>query len=428
MLTQSLRLLYTGNVIAEFIAVGSEMLTPFRQDTNSLFLTRRLNELGVSVAYKSVVGDVREHLVSAARTALSRSDLIIFTGGLGPTEDDLTRECVAEALGIELKRNADIVAELYARFAQRRVKMPENNTKQADVLAGAEVLKNPNGSAPGQWLEGTHLGSKRIIVLLPGPPWEMEPLFDTECLPRLKALLPKSYIATRVLKTAMIGESAADLKAAPVYKQYPDIETTVLAAAGEVQFHLKASGESEEEAQEKVDRLASELEDALEENVFSSGGETLEQIVGYYLQMRSATVSVAESCTGGLLSERITSVSGSSRYFLGGAIVYSNDLKTKFCDVPPLMIAEHGAVSKQVAAALAEGIRKRCRSTLGVGITGVAGPTGGTDDKPVGLVYIALADGINKTEVIERKFPGDRERIRFWATQQALDMIRRKLA
>ena len=414
-------------MIAEIIAAGSEMLTPFRQDTNSLFLTKRLNDLGVEVAFKTVVGDNHEHLVNAAKSALSRSNILIFTGGLGPTEDDLTRECVAEALGIELKRDPDLVAELYARFAQRRIKMPENNIKQADVLEGAEVIRNPRGSAPAQWLEGTHLGDERIIILLPGPPWELEPLFRDEFEPRLRQVLPEAYIATKELKVAMMGESAADLKAAPVYKRYKDVQTTILAGAGEVQFHLKAWGATMAEAQEKVDALANELEDVLDDAVFSSTGESLDQIVGYYLQMRGQTISTAESCTGGLLAERLTSVSGSSRYFLGGAIVYSNDLKKAFCDVPPLMIAEHGAVSKEVAIALAEGIRKKCKSSLGVGITGVAGPTGGTEAKPVGLVYIALADGINKTEVVERKFLGDRDRIRHWASQQALDMVRRKL-
>src|SRR5512142_435210 len=403
------------------------MLTPFRQDTNSLFLTARLNALGVEVAFKGIVGDNREHLVNAARTALGRADVLIFCGGLGPTEDDLTRESVAEALGIDLKRDPDLVAELYARFAQRRLKMPENNLKQADVLDGAEAIRNPRGSAPAQWLEGTHLGRQRIIILLPGPPWELEPLFRDEFEPRLRTVLPEAFLATKEIKVAMMGESAADLKAAPIYKKHKDVQTTILAGAGEVQFHLKASGTSMTEAQQKVDALANELEDALDDAVFSSTGESLEQIVGYYLQMRGATLATAESCTGGLLAERLTRVSGSSRYYLGGAVVYSNDLKKAFAEVPPLLIAEHGAVSKEVAIAMAEGIRKKCKATLGIGITGVAGPTGGTELKPVGLVYIALADGVNKPEVVERKFLGDRDRIRHWASQQALDMVRRKL-
>jgi nicotinamide-nucleotide amidase len=418
---------YHYPVIAEIIAIGSELLTPFRQDTNSLFLTRRLNEIGVSVAFKDIVGDDPAHLINVARTALTRSDILIFVGGLGPTEDDLTRQCVAEALGIELRRDPDILAELYARFAARRITMPPNNAQQADVLYGAEVIRNPRGSAPAQWLEGLHNQQQRVIILLPGPPWELEPLFDNEMLPRLKRLVPEAHIATRVLKIAMLGESVVDAKAAPIYKQHTDVQTTVLASAGEVQFHLKATADRAEVAEERVERLAVALSDAFEEAVFSSGGETLEEIVGLYLQMRGHSISVAESCTGGLLAERLTSVPGSSRYFLGGVVAYSNDLKTLFCDVPPLMIAEHGAVSKQVALALAEGIKYQASSSIGVGVTGVAGPAGGTEDKPVGRVYIAVVGKNFEPDIVERNFMGDRNRIRQWASQQALDMIRRKL-
>jgi len=413
-------------VDAEIIAIGSELLTPFRQDTNSLYLTRRLNELGVEVIWKSVVGDNREHLTQAVRLALGRADIVITMGGLGPTEDDLTRECVADALGLELRRDNDLVTALYAWFASRRIKMPDNNKQQADVLPGAEILKNDKGTAPGQFWHGELGELEKLVILLPGPPFELEAIYESQVHQRLLAVVPEEYIATRELKIAMVGESAADTRAAAIYKKFPDVQTTILAGAGEVQFHLKARSDSQEEAQELVEVLADRLETEFEEEVFSSGGENLEQIVGYWLQMRGATLSVAESCTGGLLAQRITSVSGSSRYFVGGAVVYSNDLKTSMADVPPLMIAEYGAVSKQVAAALAEGIRKRCKSTLGVGITGVAGPTGGTEEKPVGLVYVAIADG-KRTDVVEKKFPGDRDRIRKFASQQALDMIRRRL-
>ena len=411
---------------AEIIAIGSELLTPFKQDTNSLYLTRRLNELGIEVIWKTVVGDNRAHLTEAIRQALQRAELVFTMGGLGPTEDDLTRECVAEALGVELKRDNEIVTALYAWFASRRIKMPDNNKRQADVVAGAAVLKNEKGTAPGQFWQGTHDGASRIVVMLPGPPFELEAMYEQQVHARLKAAAPAEFIATRELKIAMVGESVADTRAAAIYTQYKNVQTTILAGAGEVQFHLKARSDSQEVADELVDELADKLEEEFAEEIFSSGGEKLEQIVGYYLQMRGATLAVAESCTGGLLAQRITAVRGSSRYFLGGAIVYSNDMKTAFADVPPLMIAEHGAVSKQVAAALAEGIRKRCKATLGVGITGVAGPTGGSEEKPVGLVYIAITDG-KKTDVVEKKFPGDRDRVRLFASQQALDMIRRKL-
>lgn len=411
-------------MIAEIVAVGSEMLTPFRQDTNSLFLTGQLNDLGVSVAYKTIVGDNSSHLTSTARAAFARSELVIFTGGLGPTEDDLTRECVSEALGVELKRDHDIVTAMYKRFAERRISMPENNAKQADVIRGATVLPNSRGTAPGQWLQTVVDGHTRIIVLLPGPPHEMKALWEKEVLPRLRPLLPPAAMATYVIKTAMLPESAADERTAPIYKKYPEIETTVLAGQGQVEFHLRATAATKELAEAAVEHLAGELEDELGDAVFSSRGESLEEIVGYYLQMRGSTLAVAESCTGGMVAERLTSVAGSSRYFLGGAVVYSNDLKTLFADIPPLMIEAHGAVSKEVALALAENIREICNADIGIGITGIAGPGGGTEEKPVGLVYIAVSNG-HTNDVVQRRFPGDRERIRRWASQQALDLVRR---
>lgn len=411
---------------AEIIAIGSELLTPFRQDTNSLYLTEKLNELGVDVIFKTIVGDHPEHLAGAALLALSRADIAVFMGGLGPTEDDLTREAVADALGLALHRDPEIVASIESRFAAHGWKMSANNAKQGDVITGATVLPNPGGTAPGQWISGQYKGQDRILLLLPGPPHEMKAVFDEQCMERLRAKLPPQFIATRVLKIAMMGESQCDARVAPIYKLARDVETTILAGRGEVQLHLRTHGASLEAAQQRVDRLVEELEEELGDFVFSDNGESLEQIAGYYLQMRGATVAVAESCSGGLLAERITSISGSSRYFLGGTVVYSNALKSTFADVPFELINTHGAVSREVAVALAEGIRRRSGATLGVGITGVAGPSGGTPEKPVGLVFHALASE-EQTEVIERKFPGDRDRVRWFSSQQALDMVRRKM-
>jgi nicotinamide-nucleotide amidase len=413
-------------VNAEIIAIGSELLTPYRQDTNSLFLTEKLNQLGVDVIFKTIVGDSREHLTAAAHQALSRADIVIFMGGLGPTEDDLTREAVADTLGLGMHRDPEIVASLERRFAARGWKISPNNYKQADVITGAVVLPNANGTAPGQWLSGKYEDRERIILLLPGPPHELKALFVEQCIERLRAKLPPLFMATRELKIAMMGESLCDARISPIYKRYTDVQTTILAGAGEIQLHLKTRSTSLEAAQQRVDELVDKVEEELGDFVVSDNGDSLEQIVSYYLQMRNATISVAESCTGGLLAERLTAISGSSRYFLGGAIVYSNELKTAFADVPPQMIKRHGAVSREVAVALAEGIRKRCGTTFGIGITGVAGPTGGTAEKPVGLVFHALAsDG--ETEVVEKNFPGDRKRVRWFATQQALDMVRRRL-
>jgi nicotinamide-nucleotide amidase len=411
---------------SEIIAVGSEMLTPWRQDSNSLYLTEKLNEIGVTVAFKTIVGDRRKDLVGVIRTALGRADIIALMGGLGPTEDDLTREAVAEALKIKLRRDAAQIANLHARAATWRMQMPENNLKQADVLEGATVLPNPNGSAPGQWLDTTYNGYRKLIFLIPGPPNECCSMFDAECLPRLREAAPRRHIAKRVLKAAMIGESAADKLAAPIYTTYKDVETTILAKNGDIQLTLLCTKPALEAAQERVDELAGRLEEVLEDWLYSSKGESLEQIVLDYLGFRDATLATAESCTGGMIAERITSVSGSSRSFLGGAVVYSNELKTRFADVPPELIERHGAVSPEVATALAEGIRLRTGATIGLGITGIAGPTGGTETKPVGLVYIAVSDA-QKNEVTERNFRGARDRVREWSTQLALDLVRRRL-
>ena len=411
---------------AEIIAVGSELLTPFRTDTNSLYLTEQLNQLGIEVTFKSIVGDNLPRLVAAARHALLRSEIVIFSGGLGPTEDDLTREAVAEALGMGLRRDPEILSQLEARFAKRGWKMAPNNAKQADVLDGATVLPNANGTAPGQWLSGKFDDRERIVVLLPGPPHELKALFEAEVRQRLSAKVPPAFLATRVLKVAMLGESQVDARVAPIYKRHTDVDTTILAGAGEIQLHFTTRAESREAAQTRVDQVAGEVEDELDDFVYSREGESLEQIVGYWMQMRNATLAVAESCTGGMLAERITSVSGSSRYFLGGAVVYSNQLKTELAGVPAEMIERHGAVSREVAAALAEGIRYRCESTFGMGITGVAGPGGGTSEKPVGLVFHAVANS-SGTEVVQRNFLGDRKRIRRFASTMALDMLRRKL-
>jgi nicotinamide-nucleotide amidase len=411
---------------AEIIAIGSELLTPFRQDTNSLYLTAKLNQLGVEVIFKTVVGDSLDHLTQVASLAFSRAEIVIFMGGLGPTEDDLTREAVSRALGLELRRDPAIVAAIEKRFAEHGWKMAPNNNQQGDVIAGATVLPNANGTAPGQWISGKYDGQEKIILLLPGPPHELKALFEEQCIERLRAKLPAQFIATRELKITGVGESHCDARVAPIYKKFTDVQTTILAGAGEIQLHLKTRGPSLEAAQHRVDELVNEIELELGDHVFSDNGDSMERIVGNYLQMRGATLAVAESCTGGLLAERITSVSGSSRYFLGGAVVYSNKLKTDLAGVPANLIEKHGAVSGEVAAALAEGIRKRCEATLGIGITGVAGPDGGTAAKPVGLVFHALA-GDSGTEVIERKFAGDRKRIRWFASQLGLDMVRRKL-
>jgi nicotinamide-nucleotide amidase len=411
---------------AEIIAVGSEMLTPYRQDTNSLYLTGKLNELGVAVTFKTIVGDKLAHLKDAIRHALGRADIVVLSGGLGPTEDDLTREATAEALGVKLRRDPDLIAHLYTRAAARRTTITRNNEKQADTIDGATILPNAMGTAPGQWLDTVVGRHRKLAMLLPGPPHELKAMFEAECLPRLREILPQRHIATRVLKAAMIGESAADSRIAPIYTQYEDVQTTILAHLGDIELRLACSKAVQAAAQKRVDELAGRIEEELDDYVYSSQGEALEQIVLYYLELRGASLAVAESCTGGLVAQRLTSVSGSSRSFLGGAVVYSNRLKTELAGVDPQIIAQWGAVSRETAVALAEGIRERCGATVGLGITGIAGPGGGTDEKPVGLVYLAVSDA-DGTEVMEKRFNGDRAAVRFYASQQGLDLVRRRL-
>lgn len=417
-------------MIAEIIAAGSEMLTPFRQDTNSLYLTAELNALGVAVAFKTIVGDKLEHLTGAAGIAIERADVVIFSGGLGPTEDDLTREAVAATLGVGLRHDPDLLAGLYRRFAARRMQMPDNNRKQADVVEGAEVLPNANGSAAGQYIDTVFSGHRKIIILLPGPPKELKGMFERECRPRLERALPARHIARRMLRMALIPESQVDARTAPIYKEYADVETTILAGSAEIQLHFMCAKATEAQAQARVDEVASRVEQEMGEAVFSSHGESLEETVLLLLGVRHMTLAAAESCTGGLLSQRLTAVPGSSRYFLGGAVVYADRLKMLFADVPEEMVRTAGPVSEPVARALADGIRARTGASVGVGITGIAGPSGGTgpdEGKPIGLVYVALSFAGADTKVLEVQIAGDRERIRFWASQHALEAIRQGL-
>lgn len=404
---------------AEIIAVGSEMLTPDRMDTNSLFLTGELNKLGIEVVRKTIVGDNRDLLAEAFRGALHRVPLIIASGGLGPTEDDLTRETVAELLGRKLRRDDAILRCIEGRFRQLGREMPAVNVRQAMVPEGAEVLENPRGSAPGLWLED----AGRILALLPGPPRELKPMFHEQVLPRLERRSPGIRMFHRELRVAGMGESSVEQRIKPIYTRYADVNTTILAAPGEIQIQLRVWTRDAAQAQKTLDEIVKGIEIALTDRIFSQDGSSMEEVVARLLTLNSATISVAESCTGGLLAQRLTSIAGSSSYFLGGAVCYSNELKTAWADVPPEMIQAKGAVSGEVAAALADGIRRRVGSTLGVGVTGIAGPSGGSEEKPVGTVHIALAHagGVKERGV---RFPGDREAIRWHASQLALDMVR----
>jgi competence/damage-inducible protein CinA-like protein len=404
---------------AEIIAVGSELLTPDRVDTNSLFLTEELNKLGIEVVRKTVVGDHRELMAEAFRDALNRVPLILACGGLGPTEDDLTRETVAELLGRRLQRNDEIVRAIEARFRSFGRQMPEVNLRQAMVPEGAEPLENPRGTAPGLWIED----GERQIALLPGPPRELKPMFLEKVLPRLERRISSARMYQREIRVTGLGESLVDERIKPIYQRYPDVSTTVLAAPGEILIHLRIWTADRPHAEKTFAEIEQGFEIALSDRIFSRDGSPMEEIVAQLLTANNATIAAAESCTGGLLAERLTSIAGSSAYFLGGVVCYSNELKTAWAGVPPQLIQAKGAVSSEVAVALAEGIRKRVGSMFGVGITGIAGPSGGSEEKPVGTVHIALANAAGVKERAAR-FPGDRELIRFQASQLALDMVR----
>jgi nicotinamide-nucleotide amidase len=406
---------------AEIIAIGSELLTPQRVDTNSLFLTDQLNSLGVEVVTKSVIGDDLNRLVDGVRRAISRSQIVILSGGLGPTEDDLTRDSVAAALDRRLIYHPEIADLLEQRFAQMKRKMSEVNKRQAFIIEGAEILSNDRGTAPGQWIEDS--GSR--LMLLPGPPHEMKAMFTRQCLPRLARIVPRQVIQTLVLRVAGMPESDLDQLISPVYKKYENPATTILAAAGDIQIHLRARCATEAEAMALLAEVAGPIDLLLGDRIYSRNGQSLEEVIGELLRKRRATLAVAESCTGGLLGERITSVPGSSDYFLGGFITYANRMKMDWLGVPEQIIEEHGAVSSEAAEAMARGARRRAGTTYALSTTGVAGPDGGTVKSPVGTVYVGLADA-GGCSVTHRQFIGDRARIRQFSTQMALDILRRK--
>ena len=407
---------------AEIIAIGTELLTPDRADTNSLWLTEKLNSVGIEVKQKTIVGDDDARLEEAIREAIKRSRIVITTGGLGPTEDDITRKIAARALGRRLLLNEKILEGIRAKFMRWGRTMPEINTRQAMMLEGAEVLDNPHGSAPGMYLE--HEG--RAVALLPGPPREMRPMYETFVQPKLAAKAGEVRVVRRMLRVSGMGESAIDERIAPIYMQYQNPQTTILFNRSEVEIHLTAQGKTEQEAELLLDGLAGQIEERLGDAIFAFRGEQMEEVVGLRLAVKGFTLATAESCTGGLIAQRLTEVPGSSSYFNEGVVTYSNEAKVRLLGVPADLIGEYGAVSAQVAEAMADGVRRRADADFGLSVTGVAGPGGGSEEKPVGLVYIALSDDAH-TEHRRLILPGDRQLIRWRASQAALDLLRRRL-
>jgi nicotinamide-nucleotide amidase len=406
---------------AEIIAIGSELLTPHRTDTNSLWLTERLNSIGINVHQKTIVGDEEDRLEEAIRDAIGRSDVIISTGGLGPTEDDITRKIFARVTGRQLRLDYEILERIRNRLTSRGFQMTPNNERQALVPHGATPLANPNGTAPGLRLDQ----DGKLVVLLPGPPRENQPMFDTYVMPELEKLSRGVRLSKRLLKVTGMGESQLDDKIAPIYKQYTNPTTTILFTDSEIELHLTATAESAARAEALVEELTDKLEEAIGDNCYSTKGEQLEEVIGWRLRLKQYTLATAESCTGGLVAERITRVPGASDYFAGSIVSYTNEVKMKLLGVPAEMLEQHGAVSGEVAEAMARGVKQRTGATIGLSVTGVAGPGGGTQAVPVGTVYIGLADDVTSTN---RRLilPGDRHLIRWRASTAALEMVRRR--
>ena len=405
------------------IAVGSELLTPLRVDTNSLAITERLNAIGFDVRLKAIVGDDVDELADVFKGALTWADLIVFTGGLGPTADDVTRDAVASVLQLPFDEDPAVVEHIRARFARRGLTMPDINRRQAMVPRGAALLDNPNGTAPGLWLEH----GRSTILLLPGPPREMTPMLDAIIAERLAPKSSGAGLFRRVLKITGRAESDVDQRVQPIYGRWTSqplpVATTILAVLGQIELHLTARAQDRATADVALDAAVDELRAALGDAIYSVDGRGLEVVVGSLLRERRMRIAVAESCTGGLLASRLTDVPGSSDYVERGAVCYSKRAKTEWAGVPEALIAEHGAVSEPVAEAMAAGIRSRAGVNVGVGVTGVAGPGGGTPEKPVGTVAIAVKTD-DHARVRTFQFFGGRDMVKFQASQAALNMVR----
>ena len=409
-------------LVAEIIAIGSELLTPTKTDTNSLWLTEKLNEIGIEVKLKTIVGDDEARLEETIKDAIKRSDIVISTGGLGPTEDDITRKISAQAVGRELVFHEELVEDLIERFRRWGREMPEINKRQAFIIEGAEILPNPNGSAVGMSVK---IGEK-FFVILPGPPRELKPMFEKYVLPKLRETAGEIFVKRKVLRVTGLGESAADELIAPIYTLYKNPNTSTLFNKSELEIHLTAQAATEADANALNEELAAKIIKKLGVAVFSLNGETMEEIVGKLLRERSETLSVAESCTGGLIGARLTDVAGSSDYFIEGAVVYANQAKIETLGVSAELIEKYGAVSAPVAEAMASGMREKAKTDYAVSVTGIAGPTGGSEEKPVGLVFVGYADQA-QIKSVKVNLPGDRYLIRWRASQFALDYLRRKL-
>ena len=411
---------------AAILAVGSELLTPLRIDTNSLHITERLNTLGIDVVFKAVIGDSRDELSHAVRETIGRVDLLVLSGGLGPTDDDVTREAVADVLARPMREDPAITERIRQRFESRGWTMPEINRRQAMVPEGAEVLANPNGTAPGLWIEH----ERGLVVLLPGPPRELQPMLSDVIDRRLRARCGTTTLRRRLIRITGRTESHTDEALRHLYLEWneavPSISATILAALGQIELHLSGRSDAGDTIEAALDRAVAQVQRVLGLDAYSTDGRSLEEVVGDLLAARGLWIAAAESCTGGLITSRLTDVPGSSRYVDRSVVTYSDASKTALLGVPKDLIAVHGAVSEAVAEAMADGVRRSAGVDVGIGVTGIAGPGGGTAEKPVGMVCIAAVIQ-DARRVRTARFIGGREQVKFQASQAALDMVRRML-
>ncbi|MDH7601243.1 MAG: competence/damage-inducible protein A [Armatimonadota bacterium] len=409
---------------AEIISVGTELLLGQIVDTNAVYLSQLLPQFGIDLHYRITVGDNAARLTEALKTALSRADLVFTIGGLGPTEDDLTKETVAQLVGDEMFLDEELASKLQAFFEARGVEMPESNLKQAMVPRRGRSFPNPLGTAPGAAFE---TDDGKAIIVLPGPPKEFKALVDQCVVPYLRERVgnASNVIRSRVLRLTGIGESSVeDAIKHLISSTNPTVAP--LASPGEVRLRITAKAPTPAEAEAMIDEMDSKIVSILGHCVFGRDDETLERVVVESLIARKLTLAVAESCTGGLVASRITDVPGCSAIFLAGVVSYSNEAKKELLGVPDDLLRAHGAVSEPVARAMAEGIRRVTGADIGVSTTGIAGPTGATETKPVGLVFTALAAD-SGTVVRRHQFAGDRTDIKLRASQAALDMVRMSL-
>jgi len=410
-------------LIAEIVCIGTELLLGQIIDTNSPFLAERLALLGIDLFHKTVVGDNLKRIEEVIKQALSRADVVITSGGLGPTEDDCTREAISKITACPLELNTEVLERLQRIFSIRNIPMSKNNEVQAMFPKGAKILKNFQGTAPGFVLDV----NRKAIIALPGVAREFKQMVDDEVIPYLRSICSSpAIIKSRILKTVGISESKLSEILRDIFLSSLNPSLAYLAKDGEIDLRITAKGKDEDEVSSLISKMERLIRERIDKLIFGVDDESLEGVVGRILREKGLKVAVAESCTGGLIANRITDVSGSSEYFIMGAVTYSNESKINILKVSEEMVIRYGAVSKEVAQAMAKGIREVAGADIGIGVTGIAGPSGGTPEKPVGLVYIAL-DTKDRSYYREYRFGATRVRNKSLSAQMALEMLRRYL-